>query len=232
MDDDRERHVPLAPLPGHRPGHAARPRGRYHRADNTLYQGQWRAEQRHPGRAKPGPRPGGLSMGDSPFPRRPLLVHRDHRRTFEDNLYVYAVVSRRSHGISIGINLNPDKVCNFDCVYCQVDRKTPPVVRTVDVPRLLEELEDMLDLVLTGALFDMERFRDTPAALRRLNDIAFSGDGEPTTALEYLEVVRSVAGIKQRRRLSDVKLVLITNATMFHRPAVKKALAILDANHG
>src|SRR5262249_30186346 len=51
-------------------------------------------------------------------------------------------------------------------------------------------------------------------------------------ALEYLEVVRSVAGIKQRRRLSDVKLVLITNATMFHRPAVKKALAILDANHG
>jgi wyosine [tRNA(Phe)-imidazoG37] synthetase (radical SAM superfamily) len=171
-------------------------------------------------------------MAEPPFPRQPLLVHRDHRRTFEDNLFVYAVVSRRSHGVSIGINLNPDKICNFDCVYCQVDRKTPPVVRTVDVPRLLEELEDMLDLVLTGALFDMERFRGTPAALRRLKDIAFSGDGEPTTAPEFLEVVRSVAGIKQRRDLGDVKLVLITNATMFHRPAVKQALVILDANHG
>src|SRR5436309_9886382 len=89
----------------------------------------------------------------------PLLVHRDHRRTFENNVYVYAVVSRRSKGVSIGLNLNPDKVCNFDCVYCQVDRTTAPVVRTVDVPRLLEELEGMLDLVASGELFEIERFR-------------------------------------------------------------------------
>src|SRR5215472_4428735 len=111
--------------------------------------------------------------------RRINLVVRDHRRTFEENLYVYAVVSRRSKGVSIGVNLNPDKVCNFDCVYCQVDRTTPPVVRDVDVPRLLEELEEMLDLVLSGRLFEMGHFQGTPAALRRLNDIAFSGDGEP-----------------------------------------------------
>src|SRR5436189_1514220 len=90
--------------------------------------------------------------------RLPLLVHRDHRRTFADNLYVYAVVSRRSKGVSIGVNLNPDKVCNFDCVYCQVDRKTPPVVRDVDEARLLEELEVMLDLVTMGRLFEHERF--------------------------------------------------------------------------
>ena len=73
-------------------------------------------------------------------PRTIPLIVRDHRRTFEENLYVYAVVSRRSKGVSIGLNLNPDKVCNFDCVYCQVDRTTPPVVRQVDVPRLLAEL--------------------------------------------------------------------------------------------
>src|SRR5262245_5578617 len=106
--------------------------------------------------------------------RRINLVVRDHRRTFQENLYVYAVVSRRSKGVSIGINLNPDKVCNFDCVYCQVDRKTQPLVRDVGVPRLLEELEEMLDLVTSGELFEMERFCDTPPALRRLNDIAFS----------------------------------------------------------
>src|SRR6516162_6111257 len=110
--------------------------------------------------------------------RTPLWVHRDHRRDFAENVYVYAVVSRRSKGVSIGLNLNPDKVCNFDCVYCQVDRTTPPVVHTVDVRRVLEELEDMLDLVETGGLFDMDHFRGTPAPLRRLNDIAFSGDGE------------------------------------------------------
>jgi wyosine [tRNA(Phe)-imidazoG37] synthetase (radical SAM superfamily) len=171
-------------------------------------------------------------MADTVPARKPLLVHRDHRRTFEDNHYVYAVVSRRSKGVSVGINLNPDKVCNFDCVYCQVDRKTPPVVRDVDLPRLLEELEDMLDLVSTGKLFDMDRFRGTPPALRRLNDIAFSGDGEPTTCPEFREVVREVAAVKRRLNLDDCKLVLITNASRFHRPAVREALETLDANNG
>jgi wyosine [tRNA(Phe)-imidazoG37] synthetase (radical SAM superfamily) len=171
-------------------------------------------------------------MADPDPPRRALLVHRDHRRTFRENLYVYAVVSRRSKGVSIGVNLNPDKVCNFDCVYCQVDRTTPPVVRDVDVPRLLDELEGMLDLVTTGELFNMDPFRGTPPALRRLNDIAFSGDGEPTTAREFPQVVRAAADIKRLRGLDDVKLVLITNATRFHRPAVHEALALLDANNG
>jgi wyosine [tRNA(Phe)-imidazoG37] synthetase (radical SAM superfamily) len=171
-------------------------------------------------------------MADPVPVRQPLLVHRDHRRTFEENLYVYAVVSRRSKGVSIGLNLNPDKVCNFDCVYCQVDRKTPPLVRDVDMPRLLEELEDMLELVLTGRLFELERFRATPAALRRLNDIAFSGDGEPTTCPEFAEIVEAVAQIKQCRQLHDVKLILITNASQFHRMQVRQALATLDRNNG
>ncbi len=164
--------------------------------------------------------------------RQTLFVHRDHRRNFSENLYVYVVVSRRSRGVSIGVNLNPDKVCNFDCVYCQVDRKTPPDVRDVDEARLLEELDTMLDLVTSGRLFEHERFRQTPPALRRLNDIAFSGDGEPTTYPRFREIVNAVAELKQRRRLEDVKLVLITNATMLHRPAVREALAVLDANNG
>jgi len=161
-----------------------------------------------------------------------LFVHRDHRRNFAENRYVYAVVSRRSKGVSIGVNLNPDKVCNFDCVYCQVERKTPPVVRDVDEVRLLDELDEMLDLVTTGRLFEHERFRQTPPALRRLNDVAFSGDGEPTTCPRFLEIVRAVPELKRRRGLDEVNLVLITNATMFHRPPVREALAVLDANNG
>lgn len=161
-----------------------------------------------------------------------LPVHRDHRRTFADNRYVYAVVSRRSKGVSLGVNLNPDKVCNFDCVYCQVDRTTAPVVRTVDEERLLDELDDLLDLVTSGALFENERFRSTPPALRRLNDIAFSGDGEPTTYPRFHEIVRAVAERKRQRGLNDVKLVLISNSTMFQRPQVREALAVLDENNG
>jgi wyosine [tRNA(Phe)-imidazoG37] synthetase (radical SAM superfamily) len=160
----------------------------------------------------------------------PLLV-RDHRRDFANNFYVYAVVSRRSKGLSIGVNLNPDKVCNFDCVYCQVDRTTPGPVRDVDLPRLRAELEVMLDLIQSGQLFETDRFRGTPPPLRRLNDIAFSGDGEPTTCPEFLQAVRAAAEMKQRRGLGDVKLVLITNATRLHRPAVREALELLAANN-
>src|SRR5258707_15557618 len=108
------------------------------------------------------------------MPDRTLTIHQDHRRSFADNRYVYAVVSRRSKGVSIGLNLNPDKICNFDCVYCQVDRKNPPIVRDVDMQSLLRELDEMLEALHTGELFTIPRFQETPPALRRLNDIAFS----------------------------------------------------------
>jgi wyosine [tRNA(Phe)-imidazoG37] synthetase (radical SAM superfamily) len=65
-----------------------------------------------------------------------------------------------------------------------------------------------------------------------LNDIAFSGDGEPTTYRNFDEIIAACADLKRRRGLDDVKLVLITNASMFHRPAVARGLALLDANQG
>lgn len=171
-------------------------------------------------------------MAEPTAPRQPLLVHRDHRRTYEDNRYVYAVVSRRSKGVSIGLNLNPDKICNFDCIYCQVDRATLASVRDVDVAALVAELEEMLDVVASGQLFELERYRGTPPALRQLRDIAFSGDGEPTTCPEFLEIVQAVADIKRRRGLDSVKMVLITNATRLHVPCVRQALEIFDQNQG
>src|SRR3954453_9672762 len=159
-----------------------------------------------------------------------LPLFTQHSRSWQRNRYVYPVISRRSKGVSIGVNLNPDKVCNFDCVYCQIDRKTPPIVRDLDVERLLTELEEMLDLVEGGGLFEVERFRNTPPALRRLNDIAFSGDGEPTTCPQFPEIVAAVAAMKKRRGLDAVKLLLITNASRLQHPRVQEALAVLDAN--
>lgn len=163
----------------------------------------------------------------------PLLApHRDHSRRLQENRYVYAVLSRRSRGISIGINLNPDTVCNFDCVYCQVDRRSPPAVREVDEAVLLAELEATLELVESGELYHDPRFTSVPETLRRLNDIAFSGDGEPTSYPRFAELVRAVAAIKRTRKLDEVKLVLITNATLLHRSGVQQGLTILDANQG
>ncbi len=49
----------------------------------------------------------------------PTLVQ-NHARRFRDRQYVYPVVSRRSGGLSLGVNLSPSARCNFACVYCQV----------------------------------------------------------------------------------------------------------------
>lgn len=161
-----------------------------------------------------------------------LAAHTDHPRTYRENKFVYPVLSRRSHGISVGINLNPDKVCNFDCIYCQVDRRTVAVTRFVETGRLISELDHTLDLVTSGALYDDSPFVAVPAPLRRLNDIAFSGDGEPTTYKNFDEIAEDVAAIKRRRGLDTVKMVLITNASMFHRDHVQRALATFDRNNG
>jgi wyosine [tRNA(Phe)-imidazoG37] synthetase (radical SAM superfamily) len=159
-------------------------------------------------------------------------LYSDHVRSFHKNRFVYPVVSRRSQGISIGVNLNPDKVCNFDCIYCQVDRRSEAETRFVEMDQLLSELEDMLELLTNKKLFQDEKFKQTPEELRVLKDIAFSGDGEPSTFKNFDEIIDKVSQLKTKHHLDQVKMVLITNATMFHRPVVKKGLEILDQNQG
>ncbi|MBI4553532.1 MAG: radical SAM protein [Candidatus Latescibacteria bacterium] len=155
-----------------------------------------------------------------------------HPRLYEDNRYVYPVLSRRSKGISVGINLNPDKVCNFDCIYCQVDRTVPPVYRKVNLDILERELRQLLAWVDDGTLFRRPPFTNIPDRLKRVNDIAFSGDGEPTSYPRFLEVVELAGRVRDEFELSDVKLIVITNCTLFHRPHVKRALAFLDQHNG
>lgn len=165
-----------------------------------------------------------------------VALHSDHARLFEHNRFVYPVLSRRSGGISVGVNLNPDKVCNFDCIYCQVDRRSESETRFVELDVLLAELRATLELVTSGAIYETEKFRSVPEPLRRLNDIAFSGDGEPTTYKNFDELMERCAEVKAAAGLDDlkdaVKMVLITNASMFHRPHVERGLAVLDCNNG
>lgn len=156
----------------------------------------------------------------------------DHRRRLGDNKYVYPVVSRRSKGLSIGVNLNPDTVCNFDCPYCQVDRITPPRVRSVDLEFLAEELDALLALVTSGHLWETPPFDTTAESLRRVNDVAFAGDGEPTSFKGFHEALLIAGRALDRYGLSEVRPIVLTNATLFHRPTVAEALRTLDAMDG
>src|SRR6476469_6634519 len=99
-------------------------------------------------------------------------LHTHHPRRFDENRFVYPVLSRRSGGISIGVNLNPDKVCNFDCIYCQVDRRSEAETQFVETDRLLAELDAMFQFVSSGEIYEDAKFADVPPALRRLNDVA------------------------------------------------------------
>ncbi|MCH7873063.1 MAG: radical SAM protein, partial [Planctomycetes bacterium] len=155
----------------------------------------------------------------------PLSPYRSHSRHWRRNVYVYPVISRRSRGLSLGINLNPDKACNFDCVYCQVDRTTAPTAlqaparrgRRVEVDRVRDELTRLIDDASTGALFTEPPFADVRQEMRAIQDIAFSGDGEPTTCKQFRECVELTAEIKAKAGLSDTKIVLITDACYLTR---------------
>jgi len=161
-----------------------------------------------------------------------LRQYRDHSRDWRENAYVYPVISRRSGGLSIGINLNPDTACNFDCVYCQVDRSGTPRVREVDVARLGDELSRMIADARDGALFDDPAFADVPSERRGIRDFAFSGDGEPTTCKYFRECVGLVARFRHEAGLDHAKIVLITDACYLTKPEVVAALAIMDQNNG
>lgn len=166
-----------------------------------------------------------------------LLSAASHPRVFRANTFVYPVLSRRSGGVSVGINLNPDKACNFDCIYCQVDRTKAPQERFVAMPQLLNELDAIMTaLAPGGALWDEAEFKDLPPEKKHVADIAFSGDGEPTTFKNFYEVISACVALKERieTRLyrSAAKVVVITNATGFDRPDVQRAFELLDRHQG
>ncbi len=163
---------------------------------------------------------------------RTAKPYAEHSRQWDSYAYIYPVVSRRSKGLSIGVNLNPDTICNFDCVYCQVDKIEPPRPIQIDTVKLREELDTMAESVVSGRIWEHPRFAGVDPSLRRLNDIAFSGDGEPTAASCFAEAVNIAVNVKKQHKLDGVKLVLITNATLLDRPGVESALGVLDAHGG
>jgi wyosine [tRNA(Phe)-imidazoG37] synthetase (radical SAM superfamily) len=156
-----------------------------------------------------------------------VLDFKNHSRSLEANRYVYAVVSRRARGLSVGVNLNPDKVCNFDCPYCQVDRATPGGAAAIDVAALVAELEAQLRQAATPEFWTLPPFDTVAPELRRVADVAFAGDGEPTTPPEFPAVAAAVRDLLARRGLT-IPVRLITNATMFDRERVKNALGCFD----
>lgn len=158
----------------------------------------------------------------------PLKVT-EHRRDVVGLRYVYPVISRRAGGVSVGINLNTNNACNWRCIYCQVPQLQLGTAPAVDLALLEHELREFLKGLLYG---DFMQTR-VPEEARRINDIAISGNGEPTSAAEFKQVIELIAALKYELALPEqIKLVLITNGSLLQRDTVQQGLRLMEHLNG
>jgi wyosine [tRNA(Phe)-imidazoG37] synthetase (radical SAM superfamily) len=152
-----------------------------------------------------------------------------YSRQFLDFRFVYIGSSRRSGGLSVGINLTPSKCCNFDCIYCEVDRKTSCKNPEVDLPAVQAELHRLFELVRSGELFQYPVFRDLPPGRQVIKDIAFSGEGEPTLSPLFPDCVGIIIDQLKRLSLDNIKIILITNSSLLDKSGVMDGIAALQS---
>ncbi len=122
--------------------------------------------------------------------------------------YIYGPVPSWRLGSSLGIDLlsQKEKICSYDCVYCQLGKtKTFSVTRQLYIPgdKVLKELEG---------------FPTDPA----IDYITLSGRGEPTLAINLGEVIDALRGVRQE------SIAVITNASLMSRQDVRGDLARAD----
>lgn len=121
--------------------------------------------------------------------------------------YLYGPVSSWRFGNSLGIDpiSRPEKVCTFDCVYCQAGRtEVFPQEREVFV--VTEDL--------------MEEIQALPPMF--LDTITFAGNGEPTLAKNLGEMIEAVKALREE------EITVITNASLIHRRDVQEDLLLAD----
>jgi histidinol dehydrogenase len=144
----------------------------------------------------------------------PIAPIENHRRR-EKGVLVYPVYSRRSGGLSVGINLFPDqKYCPFDCPYCEVFPFSTSAVFSI------EQMEDDLRSVITDA-----GERNIPVM-----DICFSGNGEPSLSSDFPQALE-LAGRIRGELAPSAKLVLISNGAGLQDQKIFSLLVESAANH-
>ena len=159
-----------------------------------------------------------------------MLTTTDHSRDSAGLTYVYPVISRRSGGLSIGINLNPNNACNWRCIYCQVPDLIRGTSPEIDLQQLQNELDEFLNDIIHGDFYDRYEVAEE---LRAIKDIAISGNGESTTATEFDQVIEIIAQSINRFGLQDeIKLVLITNGSLAHKEVVQSGLKKMRSING
>jgi len=128
--------------------------------------------------------------------------------TEEPYIYLFGPVPSRRLGLSLGVDLVPSKTCSLNCVYCESGATTRLTVkRSSLVPK-------------EAVMAEIDRYFDThepPDA------VTFSGAGEPTLHADLGEIAGYIKG-----RCPGVRVVLLTNGTLFDREDVRRDAAQAD----
>ncbi|MSQ80180.1 MAG: radical SAM protein [Candidatus Methylopumilus sp.] len=157
-----------------------------------------------------------------------LSIH-DHSRDLSGLKYIYSVISRRAGGLSIGVNLNVNNACNWQCIYCEIPNLTRGTPPPIELDVLENELRFFLHEIIHGDYME----KNVALEDRHLKDIAFSGNGEPTSAKEFPQVISIVEKVlKEFDLLHKIKIRLITNGSLIHKPSVLKSIAMLSKING
>ncbi|VFQ46988.1 radical SAM protein [Desulfoluna butyratoxydans] len=128
--------------------------------------------------------------------------------TEEPYVYLFGPVPSRRLGLSLGVDLVPSKTCSLDCVYCESGATTKLTVkRSALVPK-------------EAVMAEIDRYLAThepPDA------VTFSGAGEPTLHESLGEIADHI-----KSRCPGVRVVLLTNGTLFDREDVRRDAARTD----
>jgi len=131
---------------------------------------------------------------------------------------IYGPVSSRRLGQSLGLNISPlsYKFCSFNCVYCQYGWT---VVHSLDTTDRFEDFP-------TPKVFS----RALETALQEdieIDNITFSGNGEPTLHTQFEELVDIARELKEQYR-PQARIGILSNSSTLSVDKVYKALAKLD----
>ena len=132
---------------------------------------------------------------------------------------VFGPVKSRRLGVSLGVNLLPvdSKLCSFDCIYCECGLNREHRFR-MPLPAL-DEVEQALS----------NRLRQMKDNKEPLDVITFAGNGEPTLHPQFADLIDMT--VKMRNSyMPDVKIAVLSNATMLHKPEIVAALRRVDYN--
>jgi len=155
-----------------------------------------------------------------------MLSTKDHSRDVAGMTYVYPVISRRSGGLSIGINLNPNNACNWRCIYCQVPDLVRGSAPEINLDQLESELRQLLHDIDNGSF---QQCFNVKADMGSIRDIAISGNGESTTAREFEPVMERIGKVYLDFQLREnARVVLITNGSLIHKQNIQAGLKRLN----